>query len=195
MKRSAIITFVLWMVLMGNTTTGYAQEKLEREYHIRAGAVPQKASELVSRLFEGAKPVWHGEESLSGTTIEGKFKYQGRRYSVEFDSSGRLEDIEVLTRMNSIPKNARETLSRALEDSFSRYRVVKTQIQWRGSEKELKQAIEEGVQSMIPAIRYELVVRGKKKDMTRYYEVQANQDGTIRSIREIIQSNASNLIY
>ncbi len=174
---------------------GYAQKKLEREYHIKPNAVPKQAAELISRLFENVKPVWHGEQSLQGTTIEGKFKYKGRRYSVEFDSTGKLEDIELLGKLGDIPKDAREKLSKALEDSFSRYRVVKTQIQWRGSEKQLKQAIEEGIDSKTPQIRYELVIRGKRKDMTLYYEAQADKDGKLTSLREIIQSNASNLIY
>ena len=193
--RFVIINSVIISACVVILTPCAAQKKLEREYHIRSNAVPKQAAELVTRLFEGARPAWHGEESLSGATIEGKFKYKRRRYSVEFDSSGRLEDIELLAKMKDIPDVARKNITKALEDSFSRYRVVKTQVQWRGSEKELKQAISDGVDSKAPDIRYELVVRGKRKDMTRYYEVQANQDGMLRSIREIIQSNASNLIY
>jgi hypothetical protein len=194
-KGSFINNGVLILVGMLVFTPCLAQKKLEREYHLRAGAVPKSAAELVTRLFEGVTPVWHGEQSLNGTTLEAKFKYKGRKYSVEFDSSGRLEDIELLTKMKHIPDDARETITKALEDSFSRYRVVKTQIQWKGTEQELKKAIVEGIESTTPDIRYELVVRGKKKDMTRYYEVQANQDGTLKLIREIIQSNTSNLIY
>jgi len=172
-----------------------AQQKYEREYSIKPSAVPAKASEFVNEVFKGAKIHWYGEESLKGTTIEAKLKSSGKRYSIEFDQSGKIQDVEIMSSFKSIPYKTRSVMKENLDKEFKKFKVDKTQIQWSASEGALKKALSsDKIQASIN-IRYEVVVKAVKSKFSNYYEVLFEGDGAIVSIHEIVQRNANNLIY
>ena len=138
---------------------------------------------------------WYGEESLNGTTIEAKLKSAGKQYSIEFHNSGEILDVEILTQFNSLPNDTKDALLKQLKKEFRSYKVVKTQEQWSGDRVLLKTALTE---SKLPSgilIQYELIVRAKKSDLSKYYEVVCEKGGKAKTIKEIIQRNVDNLIY
>ncbi len=186
---------IVMMVSVLSSATGWAQQKLEREYYIKGSQVPGKALSFVKELFGDVKVTWYGEESLTGHTIEAKLRSQGKRYSVEFDSTGTLEDIEILAKFNDLPERTRSGLTKALNDTFRQQRVMKTQIQWKGNLSTIKMAIKNGEHPAPTTVQYELIIRGRKEGLRKYYEVQSDHEGSIQKVSEIIQPNASNLIY
>lgn len=173
----------------------YAQKKYEREYSIRQSAAPEKAVEFVRSIFEKEKIHWYGEESLNGTSIEAKLKSGGKQYSIEFDKSGKIQDIEVLTKFKRIDPETREIINQKLSKEFSRYKVEKTQIQYKGSEQDLKKAIKSDKVPDSVEIHYELVLNAVKEKVMDYFEVLCKQNGSVISIHEVVQRNSDNLIY
>jgi len=172
-----------------------AQQKYEREYSIKPSAVPVKAAEFVNTIFKGAKIHWYGEESLKSTTIEAKLKSSGKSYSIEFDESGKIQDVEILSSFKSIPAKTRDIMRENLDKEFKKFKVDKTQIQWTASESTLKKAL---LSDSVPAsirIRYEVIVKATKSKLSNYYEVLFEDNGTIVSVHEIVQRNSNNLIY
>ena len=179
---------LLWTPCIG-------QKKYEREYDIRQNDVPKRALDFVSSVFKNAKINWYGEESLTGKSIEAKLKDSGKRYSIEFDESGKIQDIEILSSMGKIDTQIRNIIKDNLSNAFSKYKVTKTQIQWNGSESELKKAL---LADKLPGeivVRYEMVVRGTRGKKAGYFEVLFESNGSVTSIKEIVQRNADNLIY
>lgn len=176
-------------------TPALAQKKYEREYDIKPEAVPERAMKFISSVFKNSRVRWYGEESLTDRSIEAKLKDSGKQYSIEFDVSGQIQDIEIRIKMNQIHEKARTLLKDNLSRVFTRYKVTKTQLQWKGNENALKQALlsdklPEGVET-----RYELVLRATKDKKAGYYEVLCESNGAIVRISEIVQRNADNLIY
>ncbi|MFC5412892.1 hypothetical protein ACFPMF_26445 [Larkinella bovis] len=172
-----------------------AQKKYEREYTIKASAVPVKAMEFIRSVFKEAKIHWYGEESLTQTSIEAKFKASGKSYSIEFDPSGEVQDVEIGSSFKTIPSDTRAVLNEELSREFEKYKVVKTQIQWKANQRMLQQALLAETVPNAVQVRYELILKASKNRNTNYYEVLCEKNGKVVSIHEIIQRNTDNLIY
>jgi hypothetical protein len=183
-----IVAWLLWSPCMG-------QKKYEREYSIKPNAVPRKAMEFVTSSFTKVKVNWYREESLTGKTIEAKLKSSRKRYSIEFDEAGNIQDVEILTGINSMNGKGRNNLEDTLSATFSRYKIDKIQVQWRGSAEPLKESILQNKAVNGVLIRYELVVKGSRGKIQKYFEVLTEIDGTIVRMDEIVQRNTDNLIY
>ncbi|GAB3021502.1 hypothetical protein [Spirosoma pulveris] len=173
----------------------FGQQKYEREYTIKPSAVPQQAARFINDVFTKATIHWYGEVSLTGTTIEAKLKSGGKRYSIEFDPSGKIQDVEIQRRFNQIPAQTRQTLSEGLSRKFDQFAVVKTQLQWTAGPDDLKTAILTNKLPSSVKIRYELILKARKNRSASYYEVLCEQNGVIVSIHQLVQRNNNNLIY
>ncbi|MCF0051806.1 hypothetical protein LXM25_17195 [Dyadobacter sp. LJ53] len=183
-----LIAWLLW-------TPCLAQKKYEREYSIKPDAVPQKAMEFVTSVFKKPKIHWYREESLTGKTIEAKLKSSGKRFSIEFDEAGNIQDVEILSGISKMNAKGRTNLEDTLSKVFSRYKIDKTQIHWSGSAQALKESLNQDRAVNDVLIRYELIVKGYRDKIETYFEVLAESDGTIVRISEIVQRNTDNLMY
>ena len=195
LRLNCFLLLVFFFLNIISTSHCLAQQKYEREYSIKSSAAPVQALEFVNTVFKGAKIHWYGEESLKGTTIEAKLKSSGKRYSIEFDKSGEIQDVEILSSFKAIPSKTRTVMNENLDKEFKKFKVDKTQIQWTASESVLKKAL---LSETIPAsvrIRYEVIVKAAKSKLSNYYEVLFEDNGNIVSVHEIVQRNSNNLIY
>lgn len=192
-NRKSILAFAPAFMLLVLPCSG--QQKYEREYSLKPSAVPQKAARFVNEVFTKATIHWYGEESLTGTTIEAKLKSGGKQYSIEFDPSGKIQDVEIQRRFGQIPAQTRKTLNEGLSQKFDKFSVLKTQLQWTASQDDLKTAILTDKPSSSVQIRYELILKARKNRSANYYEVLCEQTGAIVSIHQLVQRNTNNLIY
>jgi len=183
------------LLLLLISIPGLAQKKYEREYSLKTSAVPQQALAFVTGSFKNTKVHWYGEESLNGTTIEAKLKKSGIMYSVEFSADGKIQDIEILTRFDRLSPALQTAIKKRLAEEFKTFKVIKTQTQWTGSKEDLQQAINNEQLPAAIKVHYEMVVKGQKTGLSTYFEVLANDEGVVTSVREIIQRNSDNLIY
>jgi hypothetical protein len=184
-----ITALTLWL------SPACAQQKAEREYSIKSAQVPADALNFVNECFKNVKIQWFSEESLTGTTIEAKLKSAGKQYSIEFSDSGKIHDIEILTTFDKLPDDTRDLILKQFREEFSNYKIIKTQLQWSGEKDLLKAAL---LNAEFPAglrLQYEMIVRAKKTDLSKYYEVLCDKSGNIKSTKEIIQRNTDNLIH
>lgn len=177
------------------TAAAMGQAKYEREYSIKKARVPAEALKFVEDVFNNPKVRWYGEEGLNRSTIEAKLKHSGKSYSIEFSTSGHLEDIEVITPFAQLPKEVRTAIQKNLADTFSGFRITKTQTQLIGTSAKLKAAVQNDELPEDVEVNYELIVKGKKTKMTTYFEVLCTDKGVIKTVRELVQRNSDNLIY
>jgi hypothetical protein len=183
-----LLLFVSPIILSG-------QEKYERESRISIEAVPLAAQEFVNRLPIQKKIKWYLEESLTHLSIEAKFKLNQRKYSVEFDSLGQLEDVELLATAEAISAVSRENINKLLRDSFIRYRIRKVQFQYTGETEALLTVIAQDSTNEDTTLKFELIVKGKTEEGVHLYEMLFNEEGQLLSKRKIVLKNANNLEY
>ncbi len=183
------------ILLLSAALSVHSQEKLEREYRIKSSEVPAKALEFVGNSFGNMKVKWYGEENLNGKSIEAKGKRDGRLFSIEFDTSGALQDIEMLISFRDIPENTRVQIERNLGSSFSKFRIQKTQKQWVGKESVLSTLAKGESPTGEFSTNYEITLRGTKNQRTDYYEVLVNDKGEIIRESKIVFRNNQHLIF
>lgn len=171
------------------------QLKYEREYNLSLDKVPAVATTFINTCCPNSKVKWYGEESLTGKTIEAKINYKGSLYSIEFDTSGYIQDVEKNIRLHDIPKNARLAIVNKIDSIFSKHKTNKIQVQWVGSNEALYELIKKNNSTLPHTISYEIVVKGRKEKSTKIYEILFSIDGSISSVSEIVQRNTDNLDY
>ena len=135
------------------------------------------------------------KESLTGKTIEAKINYKGSLYSIEFDTSGYIQDVEKKIGLYDIPKNARLAIVNKIGSIFSKHKTDKIQVQWVGSNEALYELIEKNNSILPYTISYEIVLKGRKEKSTKIYEILFSMEGSILSVSEIVQRNTDNLDY
>ncbi|MCF2447096.1 hypothetical protein L0657_24290 [Dyadobacter sp. CY345] len=190
-----ILTFFLFWTAMVLCTPGFAQKKYEREYSIKSNEVPQQALKLVSSIFPKSRIHWYREESLTGNSIEAKLKSSGKRFSIEFDETGNLQDVEIMSNISEMSSEGRKVLKEELSKSFEKYRIEKVQLQWVGQESKIKKSLLELTATDGIRTRYELIIKGTRDGKENYFEILSESDGRIVTTREIVQRNTDNLIY
>lgn len=184
-----LLSGMMWPVL------GHAQSKLEKERRIDAAVVPENATRFVESLFPGVKVKWYFEENLKGNSIEGKFNKDKLRYSIEFDTSGVLQDIELVISAIELRTGLLDRLRAELDSRYVKVKIDKIQVQFSGATSLLLMSpLKPGVDGEGILERYEVVFRGKKEDW-RLYEATFSKTGDLLSLEEIILKNTDHLAF
>lgn len=192
MKNYSIIFLIFLFTLPFNLA---GQIKYEREYDLKKENVPGMAITFMDSCCPNSKVKWYGEESLKGLSIEAKVYYKGSLYSIEFDTSGYIQDVEKKIRLHDISQDTRSAIVKKLDSIYRKHKIDKVQVQWIGSNQTLYELIEKNNSELPYTINYEIVVQGKKGKATRMYEIQFSSGGGILSVSEIVQRNTDNLDY
>lgn len=142
-------------------------QKYEQESRIKAESLPFAVLTYLDQHYPERTKVRHYEEYSKQDTAtaiqrfyESKFDADGFRYSVKFDSSGKLYDIERLVPFRRLPRPVSQQINQDLSRYFHKYRVKKVQ----------EQLDETG-----DVLGYELVVRGQHGQDIGYFELQYDQ--------------------
>ena len=184
-------------VLMLLLTSGqlYAQMKYEKESRLHPDEVPHSAFQFVDSLQDIKKVRWYLEEGFDRKSIEAKFKADKLKYSVEFDSEGTLEDIEVLRDWEELNESLRTSVLDKLCEDCWKIRILKVQFQYTGQPSDLWKFTASGQNIEKLTLRYEIVIRCRTMNNTVQYEYLYSDTGEKLSRSEIVLNNASNLEY
>ncbi len=194
MHRFAAVSFILIGVALGAGNL-YGQQKFEKESRIRYADVPTAARSFVDTLALGAKVKWYLEQGIDTQSLEAKYRRNGQRYSVEFDTLGNIQDIEMEVDEGALPPPLRAAIRRQLDADCTRHRVRKTQVQYTGSPAALlSQVSGQGTPAAL-ATHYELVVKCRSVKQVELFEYLFDAAGQVRTKSTIIFKNASNLEY
>lgn len=195
MNRSIFIALIFVTALL-RPNNGFAQEKLERESRIKTEEVPVSALMFVDSLDLDCKVKWYLEESLNGTTIEAKSKRNGQKISIEFDSTGNLEDIEIQVEWKTLSNALKDSISAQLGSRCLKHNIRKVQIQYSGEREVLLNKMKMDIPpSGDFKIRFELVVKCKTDEDVALYEYLFSETGQVIKFSKIIFKNSSNLEY
>lgn len=196
-KRKQMIKLFYLILLIGLPFSNnlFAQEKFEKESRMNQRDVPSKALLFIDSLNYKAKIKWFKEEGLTTKSIEAKFKNNKTKYSIEFDTLGNIEDIEVEVNERDIKSYITDSVSAQLKLDCSNYKIVKIQKQFTGSENELFSLLKMGVNREQIKIKYEIIVRCNQQKKVNLFEYLFNEKGKLITKSKIVFKNSSHLEY
>jgi len=174
------------------------QEKMELERRITVDEFPQEALLEINPYLEDAKAVKYYQESDgSKFSFEVKMKKAKLRYSVEFDTQGLLEDVEIGINEVDIPTASLTAIKEDLNKRFSRFKIRKIQQQYRHtSDKAVSETLHEAFQNLLlPDLRYELIVGGREGKVFQSYEMLYNAEGKFLNKRIVRSSDKRYVLY
>ena len=172
-----------------------AQIKFEREERIKIHQVPEAAREFMSACGIESKIKWYRETSQLGIHVEGKTLHNNIKHSIEFDTLGKVLDIEREFALEDLSKSQAEIIIKAMDREFERYRIKKIQSQWTGDRQTLIDLMlgKEALQAY--HLRFEIVVSGRREDHTGFYEVLIERDGQLVELLKIVPRASDNLDF
>ena len=138
---------------------------------------------------------WYKEEGLTRNTIEAKFKHNEANCSIEFDTLGNIEDIETEVNWSDMELMISKPMTRQFIADCSKYRIVKVQKQYSGSENDLFSLLKTGIESEQLKVRYEIIVKCIEQRKASLFEYLFNENGLFLSKSKIIFKNSSHLEY
>ena len=185
----------LLLVLVCCLTKSFAQDKFEKESRIKKAQVPATALNFIKAAGFSQKIKWYKEESLVGYSYEAKTIDQGRKYSVEFDSLGKIEDIEYKISWAVIPPLAKAKIEAYFDRKYQKKKIVKVQVQVSGPSPNLIQWIKDKKTPPEITTKYELVIKGSKAKQSQMMEYLFTEAGTVERASKIVLKNTDHLEY
>ncbi len=186
--------FPILFFSIGIFNISFAQEKIEREIGIKPREVPTAARDWLKDAFEEVKrPKWYLEFSQNGKSYEAKFNYQGHFHSVEFDSLGNIQDVEIEIKESEVPAEVWNEIQSYFDSEYRQVKVEKIQRQLTGSESDLEDFFDEDEDEGI-VTRYEIVFQGKQ-ELWELWEALFDDSGKFLSILRVQIRAADNLIF
>ena len=174
-----------------------AQEKFERERRIAADQIPQQAKDFIDNLSFSKQVKWFLEEGIDTYSFEAKTKHIKKRYSIEFNQEGQIEDIEIKIKKADIPPNTRNTIIASFENTYDKYHINKIQSQYSGPSIDLITSFENGFTRLTKDVlkRYEIVAHVKDGKRRHEMEYLFDADGGLINRVRIIHKNTDHLEF
>lgn len=117
-----------------------SQTKNEQEKRVKVNEFPELVQEYFKSLPNKLKHLkFYKETDGEKHSFEAKFKLNKLHYSVEFDTFGKLEDIEIVIKEKHIPKPILKTILKYFETNFQKVRFIKIQKQYVNNSKKTDQ--------------------------------------------------------
>lgn len=194
-KIGATVYFLVFTLWVLGQAPAYAQQKYEREIRVRSQTVPAAAEAFVSACAGSERIRWYQEINLGFYNFEAKVKRNGRHYSIEFDSTGVIQDVEMSVRFNHLPDAVQEAVQASLAGRCSKYRITRVQRQWTGAAQVLQELVQDGTTQGPHTERLEIVFSCKSDQGPVLYEALFDALGNLENLLEIIPRNTDNLDF
>jgi hypothetical protein len=177
---------------------GFGQmNKMERETRAKKSEVPQKALAFIDSISPDISPKWFWEGIMFPTSYEAKFRFNNAKYSIEFDTLGNLEDVEILTKYQDLPQQVINEVDGSLLEIYEKSKITRVQTQWSGPESEIHVVFYKKF-SFNPeklTVRYEIELKLKQEGRWRLEEWTVDSNGKIISQVIVVTPRTDHLEY
>lgn len=181
--------------------------KKEIEKGIRADAFPRPGLLFID-AFKNKKRLKFYEQNTSGElAFESKFVYEGRKFSIEFDTLGLLTNIEVEMEWEEIEKATRQRIEKGFNQNFENFRLIKIQKKWV-HEKDEDDFDEDDIAEFLTdfslykndlddmEVAYEIEISGKRPaNRPGLFEVIFDGKGNFSMMRKIELPGMDNVLF
>lgn len=191
LKHISILLF-FWMI----SGALLAQDKIEREFRVEEKVVPKEAKDWLYDAFETTKkPKWYQEVFESGYSYEAKFKLKGKYYSVEFDSLGWIQDVEIEIDFDQLSNEVKTGLEAHLGSDYKNSDIKRIQIQYSGKPDDLEDFFDENSLEGI-LTRFEIEFIGPDEaGSLELWEGLFSENGNLIRKRKIVLTPSENLVF
>lgn len=181
------------LILIIPILTSSQEKKIEKEERIDLSEMPEKAQTYLRDYMPQKirRLRYYFETDAASESYEAKFKYTGRRFSVEFNKAGLLQDIEVETEKEELPPSVLSNIEGYISSKHERFRIEKIQAQFLSDGMDMKRSLKPG---SIPD-NYELIVATKNRGELKKFEMLFDENGNFKEEREIIRNSYDYLIF
>ncbi|TBN03345.1 hypothetical protein EYD45_10080 [Hyunsoonleella flava] len=191
MKYSVFI-FFFWISL------SFAQAKNEKEERIPLSEFPKIAQNYFNSFSHKVKYLkFYRETDGEKQSFEAKFKIKKLYYSVEFDTEGKLEDVEIVIKEKYIPKSTFSEISGYFDANYRKTRLLKIQKQYvnytNRSDKAFLQHIVEHPNDR--HTHFEIIAEIKTDDLHELREFTFDKNGKFEAYRKVTSSSYEHALY
>ena len=186
---------VSFLLILLTTVDSFGQYKYEKESRIHSSELPFQL-DLDFDAYAGVKRLkWYKELNVDQVHYEAKFRFEGSDYSVEFDSLGLLEDVEILCKSKDLPVLKRTSIEQYLNTNYKKWKITRAQKQYLIDFKTLDLALKGAKLLSALEHQYELEIGVFEDGVQVDYELLFNFNGTCINIRTIINEPLLNLEF
>ena len=176
----------------------FSQVKAEREERIKAYEFPESTQGYFDFISKDAKYLkFYKETDGENQSFEAKLKVRKFHYSIEFDTLGKLEDIEIVIKKKHISKKVLNAINSYFNSNFKKTRFIKIQKQYvnynNESDKFFIQHIIENPNDKHTS--FEIIAEIKTEMEHELMEFTFNRKGTFEKSRLVTSSSYEHALY
>ena len=175
-----------------------SQTKNEKEERITLSEFPMAAQKAIETLPRNCKRInFYKETDGQKQSFEVKFKYRGKRYSLEFSNEGIIEDLEVVVKFKTLKANIKTKIKDYFTSSYSKHKVMKVQKQYVYNSKiEASQFINNILsQDFGIAPNFEIIAEVKADKQRHLREFLFDKNGAFINFRTINPTSYEHVLY
>ncbi|WP_428234739.1 hypothetical protein [Gracilimonas sp.] len=198
MKTYYQILLLLPVLILSSTRFGAAQHtKNEVEKSIDRDAMPARALSLINQFWkEPKKADFYRQSDGEMISYEVKLNWEDHPYSIEFDATGSLIDVEQLIEFEELPRALQNTITEEINNQYTTFRLTRVQRQYSAFENDddeevLEKILEEDFEDLL--IRYEIEIDGQNKTELGSFEILFDVNGNLIQKRRIVRRSLDNI--
>ncbi|MEY8849961.1 hypothetical protein AB9K26_14165 [Psychroserpens sp. XS_ASV72] len=189
---------IFGILLFCLTLNLHSQTKNEKESRIALDAFPEQSQNVITSITKDVRRIRHYKETDGeNLSFETKFKYDKHWFSVEFNASGILEDIEVEIKERQIADDIRSKINSYLKTHYSKFDFLKIQEQYPFNDSKSPQQFLKSVlsQRKNTLSNYEIVVALKYDKDWQIKEMTFDENGIFLRERTLQQDSYEYIMY
>lgn len=186
------------LLLIFCCSVSFSQTKDEKEERIQLSDFPEIAKTYFNFISHEAKYLkFYKETDGEKQSFEAKFKVDKLHYSVEFDTLGNLEDIEIVIKKKYITKDIYKAIDNYFNSTFKKTRIIKIQKQYvNNTNKNDKQFIQNIIENPNNKhTHFEIIAEIKTKNKHELREFTFNKEGEFEKSRLVTSSSYEHALY
>lgn len=190
--------YLLMSLLLSVGFIGFSQTKQEREFRIEKTELPEAVISFIDDLPNNSKRLrFYKEVDGNKQSFEVKFRIKKTYYSAEFDTNGKIENIEVLTKVRQIDDAILDTIESYFQNNFKKAKFLKVQKQFlpieNASPNDLLNSILNG--ELDTKAHFEIIAEITENSTRNLREFNFDQNGDLISSRVVAPSSYGHVLY
>lgn len=193
--KSRIATLTLTIFFCA---TVWAQTKNEYEERLELQNFPETAIAVINTLPTRIKRIkFYKEQDGTKSSFEAKFKYKKQKYSIEFDSMGTIEDVEVTLNTKKIEGKTATNIKAYFKENYTKSKLIKVQQQYvynptLSAESFVKNILNK---TSTAKINYEIIAEVTANSKRAVKEFTFDGNGLFLNLRIVIPSSYDHVLY
>lgn len=174
------------------------QTKNEKEERVLLSEFPEAAQKVIKTLPEHCKRIsFYKETDGEKQSFEAKFKYKGKRYSLEFSKQGIIEDLEVTIKFKTLDTSIKTNINTYFTSNYSKHKCIKIQQQYVYNSRVKPSTFITNVlaQSSNQPPNFEIIAEVKANKKRHLGEFTFNQTGDFINFRTLKATSYEHVLY